>query len=127
MLAAILAQADAERPNECCGVLAGGADGVVRGHYPLPNVLASPTEFESEPRAMFAAFKDMRANGWDVLAAYHSHPSSQAFPSRTDLARSYGGGIVNLIVSLAAAPQELRAWVYMDEGPYEVTFDTFDG
>lgn len=120
ILAAILSQADDEWPNECCGVLAGVNDGLVRKRYPLPNVLASPVEFESEPRAMFAAVKDMRANGWDVLVVYHSHPSSPAIPSRTDLARSYGDGVVNLIVSPRSVPPELRAWMYTKGEAHEV-------
>jgi proteasome lid subunit RPN8/RPN11 len=49
---AMVAQAVAELPNECCGILAGivdadeaGAIGRVRRHYPLVNAAASPKEF----------------------------------------------------------------------------------
>ncbi len=92
----------------------------------MPNVLASPVEFESEPRAMFDAVKDMRSNDWDVLAVYHSHPTTAAVPSRTDLARSYGTGVVNVIVSLVTAPSDVRAWLYADDGPHEIAFECIE-
>src|SRR5438270_778344 len=50
----MLAQAVAELPNECCGLLAGRA-GRVSHRYPLTNALASPVRYESDPQAMFAA------------------------------------------------------------------------
>ena len=69
----MLAQAVSELPNECCGLLAGRGDRVTH-RYPLSNALASPVRYESDPRAMFAAFKDMRQQRTDLLAIYHSHP-----------------------------------------------------
>src|SRR5436309_1154556 len=79
--AAMLAQAGAEAPNECCGILAGpmppaGDEYRVVERYPLVNALANPTEFESEARGLLAAHRHMRANGWEILAVYHSHPAS---------------------------------------------------
>src|SRR5438093_352430 len=70
LYAAMVEQAQAELPNECCGLLAGRIeDGVgrVEQRYPLVNELASPVEFQSEPRGMFEAERDMRRNGWHVL------------------------------------------------------------
>ena len=60
----MLEQAQAELPNECCGLLAGRvADGVgrVEMRYPLVNELTSPVEYSAEAMSLFAAFKDMRA------------------------------------------------------------------
>src|SRR3954447_4052537 len=81
-----------EQPNECCGLLAGAvADGVGRVErlYRLVNSAASPVEYESEPRSMLAAMRDMIARGLDVVAVYHSHPTSRPVPSRKDLDRNY--------------------------------------
>ena len=57
----MVAQAVAERPNECCGLLAGrlaeaGAGvqvGRVVRRYPLVNSAASPVEYVSDPAAFF--------------------------------------------------------------------------
>jgi proteasome lid subunit RPN8/RPN11 len=114
---AMVAHALAERPNECCGVLAGVTDeGVVRAvaHYPLVNALASPTEYESDPRSMFHAVRDMRAAYLDIVAVYHSHPTSPAVPSKKDLARNYSEDVVNFIVSLLTSPPTIRAWWLTD-------------
>src|SRR5438128_1084480 len=107
-------QAKAELPNECCGLLAGRIEnsvGRVLRRFPLVNAAASPTEFDSEPRSMLAAYKEMRKENLEMLAIYHSHPISRAVPSRTDLQRNnHGDSVVNLIVSLRTDAPEIRAW-----------------
>jgi len=113
-----MAQAIAELPNECCGLLAGTIEdsqtgdriGRVVQRYPLVNVTASPKEFWSEPKGMFAAARDMRQRGLDVLAIYHSHPTSAPVPSRTDLERNYSPDVINLIISLISGEPDVRAW-----------------
>jgi [CysO sulfur-carrier protein]-S-L-cysteine hydrolase len=113
----MLAQAVSELPNECCGLLA-GRDGRVTHRYPLANALANPVRYESEPRAMFAAFKDMRARGTELLAIYHSHPTSDPVPSRTDLERNfYGSAVVHLIVAFKKGAPTVQAW-HLDEATY---------
>ncbi len=112
--AEIILQAQAELPNECCGMLAGtienGESGRVTRRLPLVNAAASPREFESEPRSMLAAEKARRLDGLEFLAIYHSHPNSPAIPSKTDLQRSYSPDVVNVIISLETESPELRAW-----------------
>ncbi len=106
----MLAQAVAEQPHECCGLLA-GRDGRVTHRYPLTNALASPVRYESAPKALFAAFKDMREQGTELLAIYHSHPTSEPVPSRTDLERNfYGAEVVHFIVSLQGESRVVRGW-----------------
>jgi proteasome lid subunit RPN8/RPN11 len=111
---AVVAQALAERPNECCGLLAGVLDGGVArvvAHYPLVNALASPVEYESGAEGLFQADRDMREKGLDTVAVYHSHPVSPPVPSKKDLARNWWGECVaHLIVSLTTSPPEVRAW-----------------
>src|SRR5213075_1068459 len=64
----MLAQARAELPNECCGILAGtiatvGDEriGRVQRRYPLVNALASPVEYNADVKGHFQAERDMRA------------------------------------------------------------------
>jgi proteasome lid subunit RPN8/RPN11 len=110
LLDEMLAQAVAELPNECCGLLA-GRDGWVTHRYPLRNALASPVRYESDPKDLFAAYKDMRRHGTEELAIYHSHPTSDPVPSRTDLERNfYGPAVVHIIISLKDAEPHVRAW-----------------
>jgi len=130
ILAAMLEHSRAELPNECCGLLAGRvADGVgvVTKRLPLVNSAASPTEYWSEPRSMLQAEKTMRAEQLDLLAVYHSHPTSPPIPSRTDLARNfYGESVQHLIISLEKPQGEVRAWRLREDGYDEVILNVVD-
>lgn len=120
VLAAVVAHARAEAPNECVGFLAGtvaGGVGTVSQHLPLVNELASPTEFLTEPRSVLAAFKAMRAASTRELAIYHSHPMSPPVPSRKDVERNtYGLTVAWLIIGLAGAEPDVRAWWLTETG-----------
>jgi [CysO sulfur-carrier protein]-S-L-cysteine hydrolase len=126
---AMLQHAQAERPNECCGLLAGMRDGdvmKVAAWYPLVNEAASPTEYQSEPHSMFRAIKDMRKAGHDILAIYHSHPTSAPTPSRTDLARNYSPDVINFIISLAGQQPLLHGWWLTEDAFDEATWSIVD-
>jgi proteasome lid subunit RPN8/RPN11 len=79
--AALVAHAEAEAPNEACGlVLFRG--GVAERYEPGRNAAASPYRFELEfddPEVWFA-----EDDGYE-LGVFHSHLSSPARPSRTDV------------------------------------------
>ena len=95
---------------ECCGLLA-GREGVISVVLPAANVLASATAFEIAPRELFELFRRMRAEGWEHLGIYHSHPSGENTPSRRDIEQAYYPDAVYCIVSPAAAnPRPLRAF-----------------
>jgi proteasome lid subunit RPN8/RPN11 len=123
----MVAQARAELPNECCGLLAGPshAGGVARisHRYPLVNELASPTEYRSDPRGMFDAMRDMRRRGIDVLAVYHSHPTSEPVPSRTDRERNYSVEVVNFIIGLGGPEPVVRGWWVTEEDYREAEWE----
>jgi proteasome lid subunit RPN8/RPN11 len=78
---ALTAHAEAEAPNEACGLLLlkdGVAERYVAGH----NAAASPYRFELEfddPEIWFA-----EDDGYE-LAVFHSHVAAPARPSRTDV------------------------------------------
>ena len=128
MLRAIIDQARSEAPLECCGILAGRTrEGIATAEvrYALANEAASPTEFVSAARDMFAADRDMRRRGLELIAVYHSHPASHPVPSKTDLERNYSPSVVNIIVSLKTDPPEVKAWWLRNEGytSAELTFE----
>jgi proteasome lid subunit RPN8/RPN11 len=122
----MIAQAVAELPNECCGLLAGTPEGRVTHRYALVNAAASPVEYLSEPRSMFEAVRAMRSHGIDIVAVYHSHPSSEALPSRTDKERTYSPEIVNLIISLKSDVSDVRGWLLNESDAREVEWDIVD-
>ena len=124
----MVAQAVAEMPQECCGLLAGQALlGRVSKRYPLVNGAASPVLYEADAQGLLWAFKDMRALGLDLLAIYHSHPTSDSLPSATDLLRnSYGAEVVHLIVSLKGDAPWMRGWHLEEKGYREAAWECCD-
>ena len=77
---ALVEHAEAERPNEACGVVL-FRDGAAERYVPAENAAASPYRFEirADPEVWF-----LEDEGYD-LAVFHSHPASPARPSRTDV------------------------------------------
>lgn len=71
-------------PQECCGLLIGTPDRIVHAHR-ARNVHASTTRYLIDPADHFAAIRQAREAGLDVIGAYHSHPASPPVPSATDL------------------------------------------
>ena len=85
----MLSHAKSELPNECCGILA-GPNGEVMKIYRMSNVEASPYRFSMDPGELSKVDSEAGDNGWELLAIYHSHTGSEAYPSDTDI-RIAGG------------------------------------
>lgn len=116
---ALIAHAEREAPNECCGLLIGkGAS--VTGCHPARNKVASQNRFQINPADHFVAIRKARAAGLEVLGAYHSHPSSAAVPSPSDLAEASDGAPVMLIVSLLPPAPVVRAFLLERSGSKEI-------
>jgi proteasome lid subunit RPN8/RPN11 len=117
----IFACAKQEAPAECCGLL-GGGDGYTRTLYPLRNVAADKAiSYEAAPEDLFAAQRQMRERGQELLAIYHSHPrSSEPAPSETDVRLAYYPQAVYFIVGLAGPQPVIRAFrISESEGHWE--------
>jgi proteasome lid subunit RPN8/RPN11 len=70
-----------EQPNEACGLIA-FRDGVAERYLPAINEAASPYRFELKPRDPLDFY--LEDDGFE-LGVVHSHLSSPAYPSRTDV------------------------------------------
>ena len=72
----IIAHALREAPHECCGLIGGKADGTAKTIYSLRNVASDKmVSYEAAPEELFAAQRQMRERGEEMLAIYHSHPA----------------------------------------------------
>ncbi len=107
---AIVDHARRDAPLECCGLLA-ARDGVIDEAIPTRNLKASTVVFLMDPADHFAALKRTRAEGREIVGAYHSHPRSPAVPSPTDLAEAHYEEFLYVIVSLAAAEADVKAYL----------------
>lgn len=95
----MIAHAQQEDPNECCGILA-GADGRVAQLYRTINADSSPFRYTIEPKDLLRVYREVEAKGWDVVGIYHSHTHTQAYPSATDVNLAAWPGALYFIVSL---------------------------
>jgi len=80
----MVAHAREDLPNECCGML-GGSDGKATSVIRVKNSAASPLRFEMDPQGQYDALKAIEDGGGGLLAIYHSHTKSAAYPSQTDV------------------------------------------
>lgn len=107
----ICAYAKQSDPAECCGLI-GGAELRVSNIYPLRNVAANPlTSYEAAPEELFAAQREMRERGEELLGIYHSHPrSAEPAPSETDVRLAFYPEAVYFIIGLAGSQPVIRAF-----------------
>lgn len=114
MLDEMVAHAREDLPNECCGLI-GGSDGEARSLYRARNAFASPFSYRVDPGDQYRIIeKEMRDRGEELVAIYHSHTKSPAYPSQTDLNEAVSWPEqVYLIVSLADpdAPDVKAYWL----------------
>jgi proteasome lid subunit RPN8/RPN11 len=109
ILASIIAHAQKDLPNEACGYLA-GIEGVIIKHYELINLDQSPEHFSFDPAEQFQTLKDSRNKGLQIIANYHSHPSTPARPSVEDIRLAYDPEISYVIISLALTEADVKSF-----------------
>jgi proteasome lid subunit RPN8/RPN11 len=95
----MIAQAQAELPNEACGLLT-GKNGEAIKRYSLTNMDGSPEHFSFDPKEQFQVLREARREGLEIIANYHSHPASPARPSEEDIRLAFDPDILYIIVSL---------------------------
>ncbi len=117
-------------PNEACGVVAGDDGRPVRV-YPMRNAEESPVVYRFEPNEQLEVTKEIERKEWDLLAIFHSHTHTEAYPSATDRAHAHWRdpitgeeapafpGTRYLILSLAEQEPVLRAFHWGEGDPVE--------
>ena len=110
----LVAHARTELPNECCGLLAGHGDKVTRV-LRATNSEGSPFMYVVDPREQLRLMDDIEDAGEDLVAIYHSHTRSAAYPSRTDVELAFYADPLYVIVSLRDESPDIRAFrLYRD-------------
>jgi len=105
----IIEHAEKELPNEACGYLA-GRDGVIIKAFKMNNIDKSPEHFTFDPVEQFNVFREVRKLGLDIIANYHSHPSTPSRPSEEDIRLANDPDISYMIISLAEKDTVVRSF-----------------
>jgi len=86
--------------TEVCGMI-GGKQGKPSSCYPIDNIAELPQQqFLLDPKQQIAAMSKMRERNEELFAIYHSHPTSPAEPSQTDIDMATYPDALYLIISL---------------------------
>jgi proteasome lid subunit RPN8/RPN11 len=96
----LLQQAQAATENEICGLIS-AIKGYAHHCYPIPNT-ASDTQhhFIMDEKSLINAMRQIREQGEELFAIYHSHPTAPAIPSNEDLNLDEYADVLKLIISL---------------------------
>jgi proteasome lid subunit RPN8/RPN11 len=117
---AIIAHARRDHPDEACGVVAGpiGSDLPAR-FVPMLNAAMSPTFYEFDSGDLLALYREMDDRDEEPVVIYHSHTSTEAYPSRTDIDLAGEPGAHYVLVSTRDGadqdgPVEFRSYRIVD-------------
>jgi proteasome lid subunit RPN8/RPN11 len=128
---AIVAHARAAVPNEACGLIVGDRPAALGGRAlrwePLRNPLASPYRYAIDPDDLLRLTVETDDADEVFWAIVHSHVTSPARPSPTDLRESHYPDSLYVLVSLSPAEadrrtgaESVRAWRIVEGGVHEV-------
>lgn len=114
----ILEESRKEYPNEACGVILGPTgSGKALRIKPMPNAAQSPTFYEFDSKDLLRLYREVDDLDEEIVVVYHSHPSSEAYPSQTDVAYAGEPGAHYVLVSTRqelAPESEFRSFRIID-------------
>jgi proteasome lid subunit RPN8/RPN11 len=115
----IVRHAQAEAPNECCGMIA-SRDGVAVSVHRAVNRAASPLRYEIDGPEQYRIQMEIDDAGLDLGAIYHSHTRSAPYPSQTDINLAFYPEALYVIVGLAGPEPDVRAYTIREGQVSEV-------
>jgi len=108
-------------PNEACGAL-GMQDSQVVKHYPTANSAEHPDDFSIiDPTDLLHIYEDIDDYDGEMVY-YHSHPKSEAYPSKRDKEWAIRNKLYYIIFSHRFYPEPPYArvfWINDDESVVE--------
>ena len=112
----VIAHCLGKYPKEACGILA-GCEGRVEQVYSMTNVEDSPIGYSMDPKEQLQVMKAMRERCQEMLAIYHSHTASAAYPSPVDVRLAVYPEVSYVLVSLKdQAKPEMKSYRIQDGG-----------
>ena len=110
----ILDHARSETPAEACGLIA-GSEGKATKLFRIPNADPSIYRYNMEPKAQLRAMQEIDDSKWELLAIYHSHTHTPAYPYSTDIELAFYPESFYVIVTLQDDEHpEIRAFTIVD-------------
>ena len=107
LIAQMISHALETDPEECCGLLVGRdfAEAIVR----MENIHPQPgRRYEMSPVELMRAEADAEDSGQHIVAIYHSHTFTQAYPSQTDADNAVQSGWTDPVYILVSLVEKWR-------------------
>lgn len=103
-------------PKEACGILA-GKDNRAEILYTLENISRNPEScYEIDSRETLRITKELRSKSLSLVAIYHSHTNSPAYPSSYDVELAFYPDSFYVIASLEDRNNsQIRAFKIIEE------------
>jgi [CysO sulfur-carrier protein]-S-L-cysteine hydrolase len=109
----MIEHARAEAPNECVGMIA-ARDGDAVELYRATNAAASPLRYEIDGAEQYRIQMQIYDADLELGAIYHSHTRTEPVPSQTDINLAFYPEALYVIVGLAGAEPDVRAFTISD-------------
>ncbi|WP_107654485.1 Mov34/MPN/PAD-1 family protein [Nocardia suismassiliense] len=116
LVAAMVAHARADHPDEACGIIAGpeGSDRPER-FVAMVNAERSPTFYRFDSGEQLKVWRAMDDADETPVVIYHSHTATEAYPSRTDVSYASEPFAHYVLISTRDPEQhELRSYRIVD-------------
>ncbi|HEU5155282.1 MAG TPA: M67 family metallopeptidase [Gemmatimonadales bacterium] len=107
-------------PGECCGAIAGPVEGEKRAArlYPLANRRTDdPHRYLIEAEQLRRVEREARANDWEILGFYHSHPDHPAVPSEFDTSHAWPWYSYLIVAVAEGRADSASSWVLDPDQP----------
>jgi len=133
VMAAVVAHARRDHPEEACGLIVGpaGTRHPTR-HIPMDNAERSTTFYRFDPDQWLKVWRELEDNDEEAVVIYHSHTATEAYPSRTDVALAAWMPDAHYLLVSTRNPdsEEIRVFRIVDgavtEEPREVVMSGVD-
>jgi proteasome lid subunit RPN8/RPN11 len=127
LLDEVVEHAQADAPNECCGMIA-ARDGEAVAVHRARNVAATPKlRYEMDGMEQYRIQSTIEDEGLELGAIYHSHTRSAPMPSQTDINLAFYPDALYVIVGVEDDEPDVRAWRIVDGAASEATLEVEDG
>ena len=109
LLKEVIDHARIHLPYESCGLLAGTAN-KINSFWRLENELKSDRRFFVEKKIVEKTLMQIAERKENVIAAYHSHPTTAPIPSSYDIFSHPDHNIKMMIVSFKSEPPIIKCY-----------------
>jgi proteasome lid subunit RPN8/RPN11 len=101
-------------PYEVCGLLSGN-NNKVQSIWKLENEIQSDRRFFVREKKIAETMKLIEKQKEQVLAVYHSHPTTAAVPSSYDIANHFNENVIMVIISYKSMNPKVKCYRIKNE------------